>query len=105
MSLLLPTVVLAVEPISLGTVTTIISIIGSIASFLFTAIRFITTWSLLIVFLFLVLGQLIPFFNRLNLVRLLESALAEAALCNPAGPDSDKTDTRGNVGYRNRGES
>lgn len=93
----------AVEPISIsvGTVTTVIGVIGSVVSFLITALKFVVTWGLFILIVFVIGVQFIPFLQALDLVSILERFLAEAALCNPAGPESDQTDTRGNLAYRN----
>ena len=96
--------VLAVEPISVGTVlsvaSTVIGTIGSLLSFLITALRFIAAWTLLIIILFVVGIQFIPILQKLDLVAILEGLLAEAALCSPAGPKEDNPEKRGNLAYR-----
>lgn len=93
---------LAVAPFAIAAVAIkVIGIVGSIISFLIVAIKFIVAW-LILAFVLLILGiQFLPFLAKLDLVSLIERTFAEAALCNPAGPAADQTDTRGNTAYRN----
>lgn len=93
----------AIEPITIsaGTIFTILGVVGSLLSFLIVAIRFLIAWTLLALIVFILAIQIIPIFQRIDLVSLLERVLAEASLCSPTGPEKDDPERRGNAGYRN----
>jgi len=89
--------------ITVGTLSTIISIIGSVLSAVITALRYLFCWGLFILILFEALYQFIPILKKINIIGILESFLADSALCDPASPTFGFLSPRGNSAYRNQG--
>lgn len=88
---------LAVEPITLGTISTIIGFIVSALSLAITAIKFAISYALFILILVGIGIQFIPILREIDIVGILQKWVDESRTCQPLGPGSGNLQVLGNL--------
>ena len=94
----------AVEPFTIGTVTTILGMVWSILSFVIQAIKYFLHWALFVLILVgILINFIVPIAKNFNLVAILEKWVGDTVNCDPVGPGADRTSILGNLGTNFRG--